>query len=62
MSTNKKIIIKATDYRYPTKKERAEIHKSEPPLRNFNFPYTAPHPCYRKRSFSLPQASRLVAR
>jgi len=37
--TKNKVTIKATDYKYPTKKERKEVIKSEPPLTSFDFPY-----------------------
>lgn len=34
---DKEIIIKATDYRYPTRDERKQVYDSEPLLRNFGF-------------------------
>jgi len=39
MNENKKVIIKAIDYRYPTRNELIDIYKSEPLLHNFGFPY-----------------------
>ena len=38
---NKSIIIKADDYRYPSREERKRLYATEPQLASFGFPYAS---------------------